>query len=52
MPEIDHDWDKIQKYKPKYELYDKFVMGIILISLGFCSAALLLAVINNPRFCM
>jgi hypothetical protein len=52
MPEIDHDWDKIQSCKQKYGLYDKIVMGIILISLGFCSAALLLAVINNPRFCM
>lgn len=52
MPEIDHDWDKIQSCKQKYGLYDKIVMGIILITLGFCSAALLLAVINNPRFCM
>lgn len=52
MPEIDHDWDKIQSCKQKYGLYDKIVMGIILISLGFCSAALLLAVVNNPRFCM
>ena len=52
MPEIDHDWDKIQSCKQKYGVYDKIVMGIILISLGFCSAALLLAVINNPRFCI
>lgn len=52
MPEIDHDWDKIQKCRPKYDFFDKIVMGIVLITLGFCSAALLLAVINNPRFCM
>jgi len=52
MPEIDHDWDKIPKYKHKYELYDKIIVFFILLTLGFCSAALLLAVINNPRFCM
>lgn len=52
MPEIDHDWDKIQKCRPKYDFFDKIVMGIVLITLGFCSASLLLAVINNPRFCM
>lgn len=52
MTEINHDWDKIPKYKNKYGLYDKIVMTIILISLGFCSAALLVAVLNNPKFCM
>lgn len=52
MPEIDHDWDKIQKYKPKYELYDKFVMLMILGILAFCSVSLFVAVINNPRFCI
>jgi hypothetical protein len=52
MPEIEHDWDKIPKYKHKYELLDKIVLGFILVTLGFCSAALLIAVINNPRFCM
>ena len=53
MPEVDHDWDKlIPEYKCKTSLFDKVVLSFILISLGFCSAALLLAVINNPRFCI
>lgn len=52
MTEIEHDWDKIPKYKHKYGLYDKVVMAIILISLGFCSAALFIAVLSNPKFCM
>ena len=52
MPEIDHDWDKFPKYKHKYELYDKIVMTFILITLASCSLALLLAVFNNPTFCM
>lgn len=52
MPEIEHDWDKIPKYKHKYELYDKFVMLMILGILAFCSVSLFIAVINNPRFCM
>jgi hypothetical protein len=43
MPEIDHDWDNlIPKQKDKYNLFDRIVLSIILVTLGACTALMFL----------
>ena len=49
MPEIDHDWDKIETYKHKYTLFDRIVLTFILITMAICTTLMLLSLFN-PRY--
>ena len=49
MPEIDHDWDKIETYKHKYTLFDRIVLTFILVTIAICTTLMLLSLFN-PRY--
>lgn len=51
MSEIDHDWDKIINEKNKYSLFDKLVLSVILICLGFTTGALFFTMFKPGVLC-
>lgn len=51
MVHPEHDFENlIPKYKHKYELFDKIVLSIILITLGACTALMFLGLFNPQYF--
>lgn len=46
-----HDFENlIPKYKHKYDLFDKIVLGFVLITLTLCTAMMFLGLFNPQYF--